>query len=306
MTRDYQTQPPAAAEKLLLDTDIGSDIDDAVCLAYLLSQPRCELLGVTTVSGEPERRAMLASALCAAAGKPDIPIYPGRSAPLLGPQRQPAASQAEKLGPWPHRTDFPKGEAVGHMRKVIRENPGEVTLLAIGPLTNIAALFACDEELPGLLKRLVLMCGAFTAFNFGGGVCLTEWNALCDPHATAVVYSAPVNVRSVGLDVTTRVTMTKDEVEANFTADILRPVRDFAQVWFGHGGHGMTFHDPLAAAVIFDEGICSFERGNVSVEVESQRLRGFTYFERAADGKDEVALSVDKERFFAHYFGTVK
>lgn len=60
--------------KLLLDTDIGSDIDDAVCLAYLLAQPQCELLGITTVSGEPIRRAMIASAICTAAGK-DVPIY---------------------------------------------------------------------------------------------------------------------------------------------------------------------------------------------------------------------------------------
>ena len=62
--------------KVLLDTDIGADIDDAVCLAYLLAQPQCELLGITTVSGEAEKRAMLASALCKVAGK-EIPIIPG-------------------------------------------------------------------------------------------------------------------------------------------------------------------------------------------------------------------------------------
>jgi inosine-uridine nucleoside N-ribohydrolase len=69
--------------KLLLDTDIGSDIDDAVCLAYLLAQPECELLGITTVSGEPEKRAMLASALCKAAGK-EPPILPGAARPAAG------------------------------------------------------------------------------------------------------------------------------------------------------------------------------------------------------------------------------
>ena len=62
--------------KLLLDTDIGSDIDDAVCLAYLLAQPACDLLGITTVSGEADHRAMLASALCRVAGR-DVPIFPG-------------------------------------------------------------------------------------------------------------------------------------------------------------------------------------------------------------------------------------
>lgn len=70
-------------KKVILDTDIGSDIDDAVALAYLLKHPQCQLMGITTVSGEPIERAKLASALCIAAGKPDIPIYPGTENPIL-------------------------------------------------------------------------------------------------------------------------------------------------------------------------------------------------------------------------------
>lgn len=82
--------------KLLLDTDIGSDIDDAVCLAYLLAQPECELLGITTVSGEPEKRAMLASTLCKVAGK-EPPILPGAAQPLLVQRAQTSASQSAAL-----------------------------------------------------------------------------------------------------------------------------------------------------------------------------------------------------------------
>jgi purine nucleosidase len=81
------------ATKLILDTDIGGDIDDAVCLAYLLMHPQCDLLGITTVSGEPEKRAALASVLCQVAGK-DIPIYPGLDLPIIGEQRQWAAEQS--------------------------------------------------------------------------------------------------------------------------------------------------------------------------------------------------------------------
>src|SRR5215471_2753008 len=122
--------------KVILDTDIGSDIDDAVCLAYLLAQPQCELLGITTVTGEVEKRAMMASALCKVAGK-QIPIYPGVDTPLLVPQKQPKAQQASALDKWDHDTQFPKGEAVEFLRRTIRAHPGEVTLLTIGPLTNI-------------------------------------------------------------------------------------------------------------------------------------------------------------------------
>ena len=82
--------------KLLLDTDIGTDVDDAVALAYLLSHPDCELLGITTVTGEAVKRASLASVLCQAAGK-DIPIYPGADHPMRGERRQPVAQQAAAL-----------------------------------------------------------------------------------------------------------------------------------------------------------------------------------------------------------------
>ena len=129
-------------EKILLDTDIGSDIDDAVCLAYLLSQPKCELLGITTVSGETEKRAMLASALCRAAGK-SVPIYPGVEHPLLSAQKQPECPQAAALGRWPHDTDFREGRSRSNScAETIHQYPGEITLLAIGPLTNVALLFS--------------------------------------------------------------------------------------------------------------------------------------------------------------------
>src|SRR5579859_3158827 len=147
--------------KVLLDTDIGSDIDDAVCLAYLLAQPRCDLLGITTVTGEARARAMLASAICQVAGR-SVPIVPGAEAPLLIAQRQPHAPQAAALDRWEHTRSFPAGGAVPFLRETIRAHPGEVTLLAIGPLTNVALLFALDAEIPRLLHSLVLMCGVFT------------------------------------------------------------------------------------------------------------------------------------------------
>jgi inosine-uridine nucleoside N-ribohydrolase len=290
------------SEKILLDTDIGSDIDDAVCLAYLLSQPECELLGITTVSGEPVKRAMLASALCKAAGK-NAPIYPGVEAPLLAPQKQPGCPQAAALGHWKHDTAFPRGEAVEFLRKTIRRYPGEVTLLAIGPLTNVALLFSADPEIPGLLKRLVLMCGVFT--NKLAGVGPLEWNAICDPHATAIVYNAPAKVhRSVGLDVTCRVTMDRREVREKFKAGILQTVYDFAGVRFERR-ELLTFHDPLAAATIFGDKICKFEKGTVEVELLSEQAGGMTYWNQGETGGHEVALEVDRDRFIEHYFSVV-
>lgn len=286
-------------EKILLDTDIGSDIDDAVCLAYLLAKPECELLGITTVSGEPIQRARIAGALCRHAGQ-DIPIYPGAADPLVVQQRQPKAQQAAALGNWPHPEEFPHGAAVEFLRQTIRAHPGEVTLLTIGPLTNIALLFAVDPEIPALLKRLVLMCGVFTE-HLPTRTRGLEWNALLDPHATHIVYSAqpPVH-RSIGLDVTTHVVMDANEVRSRFSQGILRPVLDFAEVWFKERP-AITFHDPLAAVTIFDSQVCTFEQGAVEIELEDSERLGQTRWLPGA-GYHDMAAQVDAPRFFDEFF----
>ncbi|MCY4525083.1 MAG: nucleoside hydrolase [Anaerolineaceae bacterium] len=284
--------------KVLLDTDIGSDIDDAACLAYLLAQPQCELLGITTVTGEGRRRGMLASALCREAGQ-DVPIYIGAEQPFLIEQRQPTSPQADALGDWSHATDFPRGAAIEFMRSTIRANPGEVWLLPIGPLTNVALLFAADPEIPSLLGGLMLMGGSY----WSGVRDFEEWNAILDPHATAMVYRAPLRPhRSVGLDVTTQVRLSPDEVRRRFGKGLLRPVMDFAEVWFTERAE-MTLHDPLAAVCLFDEAVCGFTSGQVSVDLGASP--GKTSWQESDDGPHEVATSVDVDRFFEHYFGTL-
>ncbi|GAA1899027.1 nucleoside hydrolase [Asanoa iriomotensis] len=282
------------AERVLLDTDIGNDIDDAVCLAYLLAQPSCDLLGITTVTAAPVDRASLASVLCRVAGR-SVPILPGAGVPLVGPPVQAPPSQAAALARWPHDTVFPVGEAVEFMRRTIRAHPGEVTLLTIGPLTNVALLFAVDPVIPSLLRRLVLMGGAFTV-GFG-----PEWNIHNDPYAAARVYAASARThRSVGLDVTTRVRMNAADFLARCDHPLLHPVADMASSWFAERPH-VTFHDPLAAATIFAPDLCGFARGEVTVDTRT----GATGWRARADGPHEVADTVNPDAFISHYFATV-
>lgn len=281
--------------KILLDTDIGTDIDDAVCLAYLLAQPEAELVGVTTVTGQADKRAMMVSALCRVA-RANIPIYPGAEKPLLVAPIQTEAQQAEKLDKWAHDTDFSENTAIDFMRQAIRAYPHEITLLAIGPLTNVALLFAIDPQIPSLLKRLVVMNGYFF-----GDEKTPEWNTKLDPHASQIVYQAGVkDVLAIGLDVTTQVNMEVNEVRLRFDTKLLRPVLDFAEVWFRVRPH-ITFHDPLAAAVIFDEAICQYETGEITVELADSPMRGLTHW-NPQKGTHRIARSVDVPRFFEHYF----
>lgn len=290
--------------KLLYDTDIGSDIDDALALAYLLCQQRCELLGVTTVSGEPIKRAELASAVCRNVGRGDIPVHPGASEALLIDMPQTHAPQAAALGRWDRQRDFAPATAVEFLRQTIRANPGQVTLLATGPLTNVAALFAADPEVPAMLAQLVMMCGAFFAPKAG------EWNAINDPHAAAIVFGAgrrtgPSRLVSYGLDVTSQCRLDADACRERFAAEALAPVRDFAEVWFAQRDH-ITFHDPLAAAGIFAPDLCEYRRGWVTISLDAPTM-GWTNFDAdAADKPHAVASAVEPERFFAHYFDVVK
>ncbi|MEW6654205.1 MAG: nucleoside hydrolase [Bacteroidota bacterium] len=290
--------------KIILDTDIGTDIDDAVALAYLLNNPNCDLLGITTVTGEAEKRAMIASAMCIAAGK-DIPIYPGAEKPLIIEQNQKEAQQASKLVNWEHKTKFPKGEAIEFLRHTIRKYPGEVVLLTIAPLTNIGLLFSVDPDIPSLLKGLVMMSGYFERKNKDAYP--MEWNAFGDYHASKIVYDADVKIhKSVGLDVTTQVTMSSEEVRERFKHPLLMPVLDFAQVWFDKFYPYITFHDPLAAVSIFSKNVCGFTGGNVSIEMNQQNMLGLTYWEPSESGRHQVALEVNKQDFFGEFFGVFK
>ena len=157
-----------------------------------------------------------------------------------------------------------------------------------------------DPEIPGLLKSLVLMCGVFT--NKLAGMPPFEWNALVDPVAASVVYQAAPRVhRSVGLDVTLQVTLPAAEVRRLLEAPLLRPVLDFAEVWFEHA-ESITFHDPLAAVTLFDDAVCGFTRGTVEVELKSDRLAGRTYWTADPQGRHEAALDVNPKAFFQSYF----
>jgi inosine-uridine nucleoside N-ribohydrolase len=187
------------------------------------------------------------------------------------------------------------------MRSTIRAHPGEVHLLTIGPLTNAGLLFAIEPEVPALLKSLTMMVGRFLPPPN------REWNAMGDPHATAIVYAAKTSVhRSIGLDVTEKVWMEASQVRQKFAASLLRPVLDFAEVWFQRV-QGITFHDPLAAVTLFEPQVCEFQRGRVEVDLSSLESAGRTLWTPGgSQDPHEVALEVSPQRFFDHYFSVVR
>lgn len=283
-------------EKILLDTDIGGDIDDAICLAYLLKEPQCELIGITTVCGEPEKRAAVADAICRAAGK-QIPIVAGLDSTMQPIPVYPTPDGAEALAFWQHNT-YEKADAPAFLYQKIKENPYEIILIGIGNMTNIATLFTTYPDAAGLLKGLYAMNGYFGADPLPDPY--YNWNSWADPLASKIVFSACVTVhRAVPLEVTDTLTIEAKQADILLRADtdLMKAVFSFGNAWL-ESSDKLTLHDPLAAVCIFYPDICHFERGNVQVETQQKNNMGGTTFTPSAQGNVEIAKSVDRERFY--------
>lgn len=285
--------------KILLDTDIGGDIDDAICLAYLLSEPDCELLGVTTVCGEACVRASIADAICRAAGR-SVPIVAGRDLPMQRIPMYPTPEGAPALVRWPHSC-FASGDAAEFMMRTIARYPHEVALIAIGCMTNVAELLTRYPQAAELIGGIYSMNGYFGADKLPEP--WYNWNAWADPLASAHVFAArtPIN-RAVPLEVTERLTLPAAEAHSLLTGrgargDMLRAVLDFGGEWLNASGK-LTLHDPLAAVMALHQEVCSYERGNVSVETCSVDDMGKTSFTPDTRGNVEIVRDAGVDGFF--------
>lgn len=283
-------------EKVLLDTDIGGDIDDAICLAYLLKEPRCELIGITTVCGESEIRASVADAICQTAGR-KIPIVAGLDSTMQPIPVYPTPDGAGALKFWRHNT-YPKADAPAFLYQKIKDNPHEIVLIGIGNMTNIATLFCTYPDSIELLKGLYVMNGYFDEAPLPAPY--YSWNSWADPLASKIVFASDVAVhRAIPLEVTDTLTIEAKQAEILLSpdSDLMKAVFSFGNAWL-ESSEKLTLHDPLAAVCVFHPDVCRFERGNVQVETELESNMGGTSFTPSSKGNVEIARIVNRENFY--------
>lgn len=262
---------------IILDTDIGDDIDDALALALALQSPELDLRAVTTVIDDTETRTRLAWKELGLYGRQDIPVATGASEPLLDPVRPQRARQFEVL------TDADTVPEAAHRRAAdliidtLMASPRPMTLVPIGPLTNIALALKSGPNIRPKIARIVLMGGAFHMLN-------QEYNIWRDRVAAEIVFSSGVPITAVGLDVTTRcklegADLARLRAAANPASRFLAKLIDLWQD--GHPNQFPTLHDPLAVAAAFQPNLIETQLGSVQVETGCCVANGLTMFKPA-------------------------
>lgn len=203
--------------KVLLDTDIGGDIDDAICLSYLLLEQNCEIVGITIVCGESDIRASIADAICKLSGK-DIDIVAGEDKPLYPHAIYPTPEGKIVLNKYNYKK-YEKEDAVDFMYNKIIHNPNEIILLGIGNFTNIAKLIKKHPSSIKLLKGIYTMNGYFGKNELKEA--WHNWNSWMDPYASDVICKiSDIKNVMIPLDVTEKITMDTSLINNIFSKKI--------------------------------------------------------------------------------------
>jgi len=282
-------QAGATVHKVIIDTDIGDDIDDAFAIALLLNCPELEVVGITTVHDDARTRARIACKMLHLAGRTSIPVAagPGRG----DPNQAPWAADFEAVKP----ADTP---APQFLVQQVNAHPGEITLVPIGPLTNLAAALDLAPSIAGKLKGIVTMGGsAYVGYNLQPPPC-AEYNIHQDIPAAKRVYSAGIPITMVGLDVTAMLRFDAD-MRAQLAARGL-PLTDALTELYRLWGHETPIlYDPMALSMVIDSTLCQTEKRRVVVDDE-----GMT---RLVEGEPNatVCAKPDVERFFRFYLDRV-
>ena len=310
-------------EKIIIDTDPG--IDDAMAIFFAMASPKLEILGLTTTFGNVSLEMATDNALrLVEMSGHDIPVARGVDTPLV-----------QKRLPFPdfvHGKDgfgnvnlpAPKGEAIEpsaaeFIVQMVLENPHEVTLVAIGPLGNLALALQLEPKIASLVKNVVIMGGAIS--EAGNMSPVAEANIVGDPHAADKVFAADWHVHMIGLDVTHQVVMS-DQVQENirqknpmcgeFLSKAGRFYADFYKA--ARGADGCYVHDSSAIAYVIDPSMFGVEVGPVRVATEGIALgqtilkrKGYDYpvdhWDNISDSS--ICMRVDAEAVMALYESTM-
>ncbi|HEY3973681.1 MAG TPA: nucleoside hydrolase [Candidatus Sulfotelmatobacter sp.] len=284
-----------AAEKIIIDTDIGDDVDDAFALALAVKSPELQVLGVMTTFGDTEARAKIVDRFLGEVGRADIPVLAGKATATKNPMSQ------RKYGD-SHFAKATHGDAVEFLLEEIRKYPGEITLIAIGPLMNVGAAIDEDAATFRKLKRVVLMGGSVRRGygDLGYTVAvppMPEWNILNDVASAQKLFASGVPLFVMPLDSTQ---LKMDEVKRAFLFSQGTAVTDQLTVLYHLWGQETpTLFDPMTVVFVLRPELCPVLGLHIRVDE-----KGFTR-EELGPANAKVCLESNSEDFFRFYLKRV-
>ena len=312
--RPTPTPFTGTVRSVIIDTDM--DANDWMAILYLLNRPDISVAAIT-VSGTGEAHCepgiQNAMSLAALAGQPDIPVTCGRTTPLQGEHTFPSD--------WRTRVDDLAGltlpdnpaaaapqSAVDLLTAMIHSMPDKVTILALGPLTNLAEALQSAPEIMENIEMVYIMGGAVdvpgnVGFSHAGiDNMVADWNIYVDPHAAAIVLQSGVPVTLVPLDASNHVPVTMDFIErlqdehhtpeARFIFEVLSQTQYYDFVQRG----GFYFWDPLAAAILTDNSLATFETRTITI-IEAEGNQSGQTLASESGTPIRVAVDAETERF---------
>ena len=291
-----QSAPSASPEKIIIDTDIGDDVDDAFAVALALRSPELEILGVTTTFGDTETRAKLVDRMLGEAGQQDIPVAAGV------PTHAGNVFTQRRYAEGGHFARTSHLQAVDFILERIRRYPGQITLVAIGPLMNVGALIDKEPETFRQLRRIVLMGGSiYRGYGdvgyFPSHGPQAEWNIINDIPSAQKLFTSGVSLYVMPLD-STQVKL--DEVKRGILFRSGTSLTDALTLLYHQWGQETpTLFDVMTVAYILDPKICPVQPMRIRVDD-----KGFTRVDAGA-ANAQVCLESDSDAFFRLYMGRV-
>jgi purine nucleosidase len=295
--RHAQSSNPAvpeknSPEKIIIDTDIGDDVDDAFAVALALHSPKLQILGISTTFGDTETRAKLLDRLLGETGHTDIPVAVGIPTTTKSSFTQRRYAEAG------HFAEASHPQAIDFILDQIRHYPGEITLIAIGPLMNIGALIDKDPETFRKLRRIVLMGGSIERRYGDLGYAPPrgpepEWNIVNDIPSAQKLFASGVPIYMMPLDSTQ---LKLDEVKRPILFQTGTPLTDALTLLYHEWGQETpTLFDAMTVAYILEPDLCPVKTMRIRVDD-----KGYTRPESGAPNA-QVCLNSDSEAFFRFY-----
>jgi len=281
--------------KVILDTDIGDDIDDAWALAFVLSHQDFHPVGVTIAHGNTPARAPIACKMLHLTGRTNIPVAVGRKTNHSVSHQYTWAEDFQALKPTGQ-------SAAGFIVEQARRFPGEITLIAVGPVQNVADALRQEPGLGKYLKRVVLMSGCIYGDHRRPGQPVAEWNVRASIPDAQLVYAAGLPLTIVPLDSTTLVRLTDEEREQvrKYDSPLTYALECLYRLWLRSPESRMTLHDQLAVAEAASPGTFFNKKETLRLIVDD---KGFTRIDDAKGKPVIVCLEPKRDEFMRYYIG---